>query len=130
MSTYLLDASVLIAFAIEEHDNHDQAVAWVRGIDRFAVCPIVEGALVRSLIRLGGHSRMARETAREVRSMARCEFWPDSVSYADVPLDHVQGHGQVTDAYLAALAASRGALLATLDQGLAATLPERVHLIA
>lgn len=130
MSTYLLDANVLISLMLVRHVHHGRVRAWMRGIDRFAICPIVEGALVRSLVRLGEHPQTAKEMLSTVRSIPRCEFWADSISYVEISVDHIQGHGQVTDAYLAALAASRGALLATLDQGLAATLPERVHLIA
>lgn len=44
-------------------------------------------------------------------------------------LTHVVGHRHVTDAYLAALAASRGGRLATFDQALAASVPDLVELI-
>ena len=56
---------------------------------------------------------------RSVEGAARHEFWPDSVSFADVEVGGVVGHRQVTDAYLAQLARSRKGQLATLDSGLA-----------
>jgi predicted nucleic acid-binding protein len=43
----------------------------------------------------------------------------DGLSYADIDMRGVVGHRQVTDAYLAALARSRGGRLATLDRALA-----------
>jgi len=49
----------------------------------------------------------------------RHEFWPDDVSYIDVPIEAVIGHRQVTDAYLAQLARARRSRLATFDQALA-----------
>lgn len=48
-----------------------------------------------------------------------CEFWPNSLSYADVDLNHVVGHRQVTDAYLLALARTHSATLVTFDAALA-----------
>ena len=129
MTTYLLDANVLIALVVTGHEHHARARAWVRGIDRFAICPIVEGALVRSLVRLGEHPRVAADLLSRVHAMARCEFWSDSLSYKDVSLRHVQGHSQVTDAYLAGLARSKGGLLATFDPGLSATLRDRAFLV-
>lgn len=47
------------------------------------------------------------------------EFWPDNVSYRDIPGIRVIGHRQVTDAYMAHLASSYSARLATFDQTLA-----------
>ncbi len=49
----------------------------------------------------------------------RHEFWPDSISFADVDFAGVVGHRQVTDAYLAQLVRARNGRLATFDQGLA-----------
>ena len=51
--TYLLDANVLIALTVAEHEHHDRASTWAATINGFAVCPIVEGALVRFLVRTG-----------------------------------------------------------------------------
>lgn len=124
MTTYLLDANVLIALTVAEHEHHDRASAWAAGVERFAVCPVVEGALVRFLVRLGETPAVAAAVLRAVHAVPRCQFWPDSLPYADVDLGHVLCHRQVTDAYLAGLCAARpGARLATLDEGLAAALP-------
>jgi uncharacterized protein len=125
VTTYLLDANVLIALTVAEHEHHDRASTWAAGIDRFAVCPAVEGALVRFLVRTGETPSVATTVLRAVRALPGCEFRPDHLSYADVDLGHVRGHRQVTDAYLASLAAAGPAsVLATFDEGLAQELPE------
>lgn len=129
MTTYLLDANVLIALTVAEHEHHARASRWAATIDRFAVCPVVEGALVRFLVRVGESASTATEVLRAVHAMPRCEFWPDSVSYADAEMDHVRGHRQVTDSYLAGLAAAGGSKLATLDEGLVAELPASTVLV-
>lgn len=128
--TYLLDADVLIALTVAEHEHHMRASRWAAGIERFAVCPVVEGALVRFLVRIGESARVAQEVLGAVRAMPGCVFWADSLSYADANLQHIRGHRQVTDAYLASLAASEpGSTLATLDEGLARELPDLTTLI-
>lgn len=59
------------------------------------------------------------------------EFWPD-----DLPLSQavqreqlIVGHRQITDAYLIALAASRGGIVATLDRGMLALATGRESLV-
>lgn len=129
MTTHLLDANVLIALTVAEHEHHVRAATWAAGIHRFAVCPTVEGALVRFLVRIGESATAAVEVLRAVHAMPGCDFWTDSLSYAESRLTHVRGHRQVTDAYLAAVAAANGGLLATLDEALAAELPDTVTLL-
>ena len=75
--------------------------------------------MVRFLVRIGEAIEAAQQVLRSLHANARCEFWPDDLSYVGAHLDHVRGHRQVTDAYLAALVATHdGALLATLDEDL------------
>ena len=118
--TVLLDANVLIALVVTEHVHHDAAVDWFSSFeDGFATCPMTQGSLVRFLLRAGQSATDARAVAIAVNDSARHEFWPADVPFSDVALDGVIGHRQVTDAYLAQLARSRGGKLVTLDSGLA-----------
>lgn len=129
MTTYLLDANVLIALTIAEHEHHERASSWLATVDSVAVCPVTEGALIRFMIRIGESTSAAAAMLRAVRAQPRCAFWPDAPSYIDVSLAHVRGHRQVTDAYLTHLARSHGGLLATLDQALAADIADAVTLL-
>jgi toxin-antitoxin system PIN domain toxin len=130
MTTFLLDANVLIALTAREHVHHGRVARWAADVERFALCPIVEGALLRFAVRLGASTGEAREALRLVHDRRGYEFWPDSLSYVDAKLDHVRGHRQMTDAYLASLAGSRAdCTLATLDEGLATAQPDLTLLV-
>jgi uncharacterized protein len=119
--TTLLDANVLIALLVADHVHHDAAEVWLGESDEaIATCPITQGSLVRLLLREGHAAATAQSVLGELAMDPRHEFWPDSVSFAEVRMDGVVGHRQVTDAYLAELARTRRARLATFDQGLAA----------
>jgi toxin-antitoxin system PIN domain toxin len=118
--TTLLDANVLIALVVADHVHHDAAEEWFAGSDDcFATCPITEGILLRLLIREGQTADNAQAILNAVKDNERHQFWPDSVTYSDVPLNGVLGHRQVTDSYLAQLARAQGGRLITFDQGLA-----------
>jgi uncharacterized protein len=121
-SVYLLDANVLIALATPEHSLNARAAAWYRKGERFATCPITQGALVRFHLRAGVEATVesARLLLKSIASLPRHEFWPDDASYLELPMAGVIGHRQVTDAYLVLLARKHGGSLATMDQALAA----------
>lgn len=127
--TYLLDANVLIALVVTDHEHHHRASRWFTTVDRVAITPTIEGALVRFTVRMGAGHAAATSVLSGMYATARCEFWPDTLSYTDADLTHVIGHRQVTDAYLAATAAARGAQLATFDGALARTIGDTVHLV-
>lgn len=126
---WLLDANVLIALAIGEHEHHAQVTRWVGRERPFTICPITEGALTRFLLRLGERAATAQALLSAMYDSQRCEFWPDEVSYATADLAGVIGHKQATDHYLVALARYRGARLATLDRALAHAFREDLDLI-
>ena len=119
---YLLDANVLIALATPEHSLNARAAAWFRKGERFATCPITQGALVRFHLRAGVDARAesAKLLLEGIAALPRHEFWPADVSYLELPVTRIVGHRQVTDAYLAMLASRHEGVLATMDEGLAA----------
>ncbi len=122
---FLADANVLIARALTSHTHHAAAKAWLASEEQFAVCPITEGALVRFLKwQFPNDSRVARELLALLATLPGYEIWPDDLSYEAVELESLRGHKQVTDAYLVALARSKGGKLATFDEALAALYPE------
>jgi len=129
VTIYLLDANVLIALTVAEHEQHDLASTWLAGVEAFAVCPIVEGALVRFLLRMGESVPTTESVLAGVQAQPRCQLWPDSISYRDVDRSAVLGHRHVTDAYLASLAGARGGILATLDRALVQRHPDASELI-
>ena len=57
VTTYLLDANVLIALTVAEHEHHERGRRLGSRDHRFALCPVVEGALVRFLVRIGESAR-------------------------------------------------------------------------
>jgi toxin-antitoxin system PIN domain toxin len=118
--TVLLDANVLVALLVADHVHHDAAENWFVGMEgNFATCPITQGSLMRLLIREGQPAAVARDVLDGTIANPRHEFWSDDVPYTDVPVVGIVGHRQVTDAYLAQLARSRGSRLATFEQAMA-----------
>ena len=119
---HLLDANVLIALATPEHSLNTRAAAWFRKGHRFATCPITQGALYRFHLRAGveATAESAKLLLVSISALPLHEFWPDDVSYLDLPSARITGHKQVTDAYLVLLARSHGGTLVTMDQALAA----------
>ena len=123
--TDLLDANVLIALTVVDHVHHDVAEQWFSSTtDAFATCPITQGALLRTWLRAGSTSTDAVSVLASVTASERHEFWSDDQPYTDVDLRGVIGHRQVTDAYLASLARTRGGRLVTIDRALTALHPD------
>ena len=132
MSIHLVDANVLIALLVPDHQHHSAAESWMDGLgdaDLIASDPAVEGALTRYAVRIGHSAAQVQRTLRRVHEIARWRFWPDDLPYADSDLSTVRGHRQVTDSYLASLARHHGCRLVTFDRALAARFPDVVDLI-
>ena len=123
---FLLDANLFIALTISEHEFHLPASSWAAG-KALAVCPVVEGALIRTLLRLGERAEVAAEIL--AANATRYEWIADDITYRDVQLGTLRGHREVTDAYLAALAARHDMTLATFDEPLAKKHPSTVTLV-
>jgi predicted nucleic acid-binding protein len=125
----LLDGTVLAALVIAEHEHHERAAAWFASLDGFAVCPQTEAALLRFLIRLGESPATALAVLAGVRAHPGCEFWTADASHVDLDAADLGDATQLSEAYLAALAVSRGDRLATLDAATAERLGARATLV-
>ena len=104
--TALLDANVLIALVVTEHVHHDAAAEWLSTFDAgFATCPITQGSLVRFLVRTGQSAAATRDVVGAIEDANRHEFWPDSISFADVEVGGVVGAmGRIVAAVFASMA--------------------------
>ena len=127
----LLDINVWVALFDDAHQFSDRANAFIeaRGA-RIATCPLVENGVIRVMSQPGYGRRgglpiqAVRERLREACAALDHEFWPDEISLRDdtlVDFARVQGHHQMTDLYLLALAVHRRGCLASFDQGIALT---------
>jgi predicted nucleic acid-binding protein len=129
-AAYLLDSSVAFALVAMDHEHHDMVSRWAGQAGRMALCPISEGFIIRSTVRLGSPAELAKAAIKSMYQTDRFEFWPDAASYTQTDLGQVRGHRQVTDAYLVGLAVRNQAKLATLDHALAQLYPANVALVA
>lgn len=129
MSTVLLDTNVLLALGIPHHTEHLSATRWFDGRwgQPWATCPIVEAGLVRISANLrktpgAGSLPQAVQTLKDLCKAPGHVFWPDDYSLNDEAalFGRLQGHNQVTDAYLLLLAHRRKGKLATFDAGIKA----------
>ncbi len=128
MKPALLDASVLIALLWPAHEHHEAAHHWFGAgrSRRWATCPLTQLAFVR-IVSNPAFSPEAPAPAEALvllqRNLARPAhvFWPDDLELGAAlgrASARLQGHRQLTDAYLLALAAQRKGVLATFDAGL------------
>jgi len=124
----LLDANVLIALSVADHEHHARARRWLGNSRRFATCPSTQGSLMRYLVRVATTDHAVASLAL-LESNPQHEFWADDSPYDAEVLADVIGHRQVTDVYLAAAAARRSSQVATFDRGLALLRPRSVLLV-
>ena len=139
----LLDVNVLVALFDPSHIHHLTAHDWFAESSEqgWVTCPLTENGVIRVLSnpRYPGRRTTVHDAAR--RLQAFCEsrqhsFWEDSLSVLDersVRTQRIQGHRQLTDVYLLALAVARGGRLVSLDAGVSVTAVRNakpIHLIA
>lgn len=125
----LLDVNVWIALFDDAHQFSERANQFInRSGIQIATCPLVENGVIR-VMSLPSYSRRGGLPMQQVRARLQLactaldhEFWPDDVSLRSdelVDFSRVQGHNQITDLYLLALAVRHGGCLVTLDQAIA-----------
>ena len=125
----LLDVNVWIALLDDAHQFSEEANAFIDSSEaRIATCPLVENGVIRIMAMpsygRGGGLPMQQVRQRLQQACASLDhaFWPDDVSLRDdtlVDFSRVQGHQQVTDLYLLALAVRHGGRLVTFDRAVA-----------
>jgi uncharacterized protein len=115
--TYLLDVNALIAAIWKNHPDHATIDAWLAGKE-LATCPISQLGFLRISTNpkaLNADMATTRQLLEVFLLKHRSTFVADDLS----PLkSSVKKSEQVTDHYLAELAASKGMKLATLDKGI------------
>ncbi|HEX3586663.1 MAG TPA: TA system VapC family ribonuclease toxin [Candidatus Angelobacter sp.] len=133
MTVHLLDVNVLLALMWPAHQGHQLAQDWFAENARsgWATCPFTQAGCIRILSNPSFSSDFL--TLQEAVKLLTANlnhpshlFWPDDLSFPEAVesvLKQLQGHQQVTDAYLLGLALRRKARLATLDRGVSSLLP-------
>lgn len=130
----LLDTNVLIALLWPAHAFHRLAQDWFQKNARhgWATCPITQSGFVRivSNASFSPDALSVRDAISVLDKNLRHpmhEFWPDElplaqcIAFAQKPL---QGHRQLTDAYLVGLTIHKNARFVTFDRKIASLLPE------
>ena len=125
--TFLLDVNVLIALLDPDHSSHEAAQTWFGeyGAEGWATCPITQNGFAR-IVGSPKYPRAASirdASASLLSATGRSDhvFWTDDLPLIGsdwIDMAAITSHGQITDSYLLALAASRGGRLATFDRRL------------
>lgn len=126
MKPFLLDVNVLVALMWPPHVHHEFALDWFdeHRSAGFRTCPFTQAGAVRifSNPRYSPDRVTVKDAQRSLSlftALPEHDFWPDDLNLADAisMTGGISGHQQIADAYLAALAISKGGMLATLDKG-------------
>ena len=124
----LLDVNVLIALVDPQHVHHESSHRWFQdhGCYGWATCPLTQNALLRIL----GNPRYPNSPGGPLVVMPLLQqllahpthvFWPDAVSWNAAGVFEAEAllhHGQITDAYLLALAVHHRGVLVSFDRRL------------
>ena len=125
--THLLDINILLAAIWEEHPHHARAFAWLKG-KSVAVCPLAELGFIRISTQTKSSFNAPMEKTRELLATFIAERnarrIPDDLPALE---SKPKKSAQVTDSYLADLAARHGLKLATFDSGIKHSAAVLVH---
>ena len=114
---HLLDVNLLLAAIWAGHPQHAKAFAWLSG-KNVMLCPLSELGFLRISTNkkaINAPMRKARELLNQFATDRKAARIADNLPALD---SHPDKSEEVTDHYLADLAALNGARLATLDQNL------------
>jgi len=121
--SWLLDGNVIVALLIDTHPHYQRATTWFSTlIDPVVTCAVTEGTYLRLHMQMAADrsARAAWQSLADFQANPRHRFIDDGFSYEHVSNKGIQGHKQVTDAWLAQLARRQNIMLATLDARLVA----------
>lgn len=128
MRRALLDINVLLALLDRDHVDHRRARRWIETdiAHGWASCAITQNSFVRIISQPKYPSPITPAEAITLLAQATAsghhEYWPCSPSLLDptvIDRSRIHGHGQVTDAYLLALATLNHGRFATFDRSIA-----------
>jgi toxin-antitoxin system PIN domain toxin len=135
MPEYLLDTNVLIALMWPAHADHQKVQQWFhRSADGgWATCPLTQAGFVRIICNPAFSSdavspRDAVNILEATMKHPHHHFWAGEVTLAKAVrpfLTRMNGHKQVTDAYLLGLALHNKGRLVSLDRGVSDLLPAK-----
>lgn len=114
---YLLDVNVLLAAIWSNHPQHAKAFAWLSG-KSVLLCPLCELGFLRISTNkkaINAPMQQARKLLEKFATDRRAGRIADDLPALD---SHPKKSEQVTDLYLADLAAKHGARLGTFDQAI------------
>ena len=125
---FLLDVNVLLVLHDPLHQHYRLVSRWFANpaVKTFATCPVTQSGLMRIFTRgLPGLAPLTMHEAREALQNFVQQpghvFWPDTPPWLESTKSifaRMQGHRQITDAYLLGLAIHNKGKLATLDPGI------------
>ena len=114
---YLLDVNVLLAVIWADHPQHAKAFSWLSG-KSVLLCPLSELGFLRISTNkkaIGAPMEKARRLLEQFAADRAAERITDDLAALD---SHPKESEEVTDFYLANLAARHGARLGTFDQAI------------
>jgi predicted nucleic acid-binding protein len=115
---HLLDVNLLIAGIVKTHSLHVRARVWLSGKE-IVLCPLVELGFLRISTNNKSGIGLSMERAKDVLEKFAVERKADRIP-DDLPALDIRARtsDQVSDQYLAGLAAKHGFKLATFDERL------------
>lgn len=135
MTAFLLDVNVLITLMWPAHEGHTDVQSWFRrrAEEGWATCPFTQAGFVRIMSNpaFSRDAVSAQEAVRVLEANVQHpshQFWADEISFTQAVMrfgKRLEGHRQVTDAYLLGLAMHKKGRLVTLDRGVLTLLPAK-----
>lgn len=128
MSRYLLDVNILAALHWPRHIQHQRVMTWFRGSGEkaFSTCALTQAGFLRIMsnpVFLKEKIKLseARQLLGDLTRLKGHTLWPINIDFLEATKpfhEKMQGHRQVTDAYLLGLAIHEKGTLVTLDKAI------------